>query len=1061
MKTMKKLLPMLLIAVMLCVALAGCLSSKIKVTYYVGEEEYLVQEYEMNEEIKLPEAPKAEGKSFVGWYTDAELTTPYTTGAVTYAMKLYAKFNTSTVFIVINPNGGTIENNRIELVPGGSYTLPTPVKEGYTFTGYTYFDGTSEKDFAISGTYSGTQSIQVTAKYTANKYSVTFKDFDTDATISTLTDVAHGAKVEIPAAIAGYEFVSAFKADKTAAFNAASDTITASTTLYVKYQPKTFTITVNGAQQGYVNPQVQFGAAYTLVAPDRGANYVFVGFEKDGQPFAATGTYTWTENITVEAIWEGDGRDIIFYDGNTEVGRIEKLFGDDITGLVLMGVPAKPGYNNDGKWYTDAACTTEFVPTGVIENNISLYAKYTPITYTVLFSVWDSTAGAMTLVPVNVAYGDVIVPPTPATRAEYVFAGYTLNGEAFDITKPFTRTESVTIVEKWNERVVVNSLDFNASGNYFTEKKYEDDDPTIVLLNGVSTPYTFSGVTMTFKNPDDSRYAAISGGTIQPLAIGSFDVVITPDGSSESYVRTMKIVETVRSFGHGSNYTAAWSAGARETTAWKDIWENETKGDIMDAGRQNFIPELTVLGATANVTVDKVNAIVKVYVDGNLTSDWTGSASSISFGESLKGKVVTLKIRPKYAPSSSPEEYTATYTLQLNEGVNVYGNDDLKANFADSSVLVINVLRNIEAALDESQIVSVTTDSNGYANGYFFGDMMKNTVVTAPFNYTGLGGAGIYQRTYGDLQVNGNYFSVNTSHIPLVDNRVDGLSLLDHPGGVTENVHLSVFRYGVRINYVGTGNENTGTLNMENLNVIGNVTGTSLQTAPYTYKDKAIYVNSGALIGLQCGSGTVNLDNVTLRRGAFGLNGYGEFLNAQGSHAVTIYAKDCNISNNWSNNSYLSGYIKATFDSCYLGAANGSTLHVDANAHPTVNAEIYFENDNVIENWVVGTEPWFVIFGIDGAMPSFKAGVNAAVEGWSGGSKTIIKSAAAGTTVNFVLIAIETGDGWATDDGNRVIINKDCYTVNMDTTVSGDVNSSAFTRTPYGPQDVFTVITNK
>ena len=56
------------------------------------------------------------------------------------------------------------ETTTQEVTYGESYTLPTPTKEGYTFTGWTY----NGEAFIPGATYDHAQDITLIASYTAN-----------------------------------------------------------------------------------------------------------------------------------------------------------------------------------------------------------------------------------------------------------------------------------------------------------------------------------------------------------------------------------------------------------------------------------------------------------------------------------------------------------------------------------------------------------------------------------------------------------------------------------------------------------------------------------------------------------------------------------------------------------------------------------------------------------------------------------------------------------------------------------------------------------------------------
>ncbi len=95
-----------------------------------------------------PSAPTLDGYSFVGWYTDAELTQAYDfSEAVVGDLTLYAAWEIMTLTVSFDTDGGS-EVTAQSVTYGESATQPEdPTREGYEFIGW-YTEGyASEYDF--------------------------------------------------------------------------------------------------------------------------------------------------------------------------------------------------------------------------------------------------------------------------------------------------------------------------------------------------------------------------------------------------------------------------------------------------------------------------------------------------------------------------------------------------------------------------------------------------------------------------------------------------------------------------------------------------------------------------------------------------------------------------------------------------------------------------------------------------------------------------------------------------------------------------------------------------
>lgn len=121
--------------------------------------------------------------------------------------------------------------------------------------------------------------------------------------------------------------------------------------------------------------------------------------------------------------------------GGNEIADIKLSLDLDLNNLEE---PTKTGYNFAG-WYTDSDLTTAFDPEVTITDNITLYAKWNPIVFTVSVSI----DGVLTTQSVN--YGEDALLPTAPTKEGYTFTGWSSDGK--NITSDIMITASFLINE--------------------------------------------------------------------------------------------------------------------------------------------------------------------------------------------------------------------------------------------------------------------------------------------------------------------------------------------------------------------------------------------------------------------------------------------------------------------------------------------------------------------------------------------------------------------------------------------------------------------------------------
>jgi len=263
----------------------------------------------------MPADPTREGYLFVGWYTEIEGGTEFTSATViTETMTVYARWTTNeAVRVDFNANGGTPDAHRY--VQGGLIVgpnMPTdPTKTGYTFAGwYTAAEGGIEFTSATPVI----EAITVYARWTANDdVRVTF-DGNGGTPTTQYRDVQGGLTVG-----------AAMPADPT--------------------------------RTGYVFAgwftETSGGTEFTLTTPVN-------------------------EDITVYARWTANANVRVIFDGNggTPTTQYRDVQSGLTVGTAMPADPTRTGYVFAG-WYTATEGGTAFTSTTVVTENMTVYARWT------------------------------------------------------------------------------------------------------------------------------------------------------------------------------------------------------------------------------------------------------------------------------------------------------------------------------------------------------------------------------------------------------------------------------------------------------------------------------------------------------------------------------------------------------------------------------------------------------------------------------------------------------------------------------------------------------------
>ena len=151
------------------------------------------------------------------------------------------------------------------------------------------------------------------------------------------------------------------------------------------------------------------------------------------------------------------------FDVNIEEAEIASLRVDE-GGLVSKPKdPSKTGYHFDG-WYRDEACENEWnFNTDKITSDITLYPKWTIITYTITF---DLNGHGARIDSQSVEYNGLISKPVASTEKGYTFAGWYKEAScenAWNFVSDKVTT-STTLFAKWNIDSYNVIFDLNGHG---------------------------------------------------------------------------------------------------------------------------------------------------------------------------------------------------------------------------------------------------------------------------------------------------------------------------------------------------------------------------------------------------------------------------------------------------------------------------------------------------------------------------------------------------------------------------------------------------------------------
>ncbi len=301
----------------------------------------------------------------------------------------------------------------------------------------------------------------------------------------------------------GYEFLGWYDADGNQVSSADTVKITATQTLYSKWEIGNYTITFDTNGGSTISPiSGNYGTAVTKPADPTKHGYLFTGWDKTIPDTIPAG------DMTITASWSENSYSVYFdgndHTGGTNVSQINTTYTGNVT---IPGCTyAKTGYdflywtsNKDGsgtKYYPGDVVSKL---TTVRDGGVTLYAQWAPTVYTITYEYNDGTD---TKKEHSFSITDTVTAMDAPDRVGYTFTGWKVTkAEGIwtegDVTQPeFTVNGglygNVTLTAQWQVNQYTISFDTLGGSavssitlDYGTEVN-APSDPT-------KTGYTFAG----------------------------------------------------------------------------------------------------------------------------------------------------------------------------------------------------------------------------------------------------------------------------------------------------------------------------------------------------------------------------------------------------------------------------------------------------------------------------------------------------------------------------------------------------------------------------------------
>jgi uncharacterized repeat protein (TIGR02543 family) len=409
-----------------------------------------------------------------------------------------------TVTFASNGGSGTTASKSITSPTGNALTANAFTRSGYSFAGWSTTPGTATVAYSDSQVFALAADTTLYAQWTANNYGVTY-NASTSTGGAVPTDSASyniGGSVTVlgntgTLVRTGYTFAGWTTAsDGSGIVYVAGNTIavgSSNVSLYAKWNAVPYSVTYSATtSDGGAVPTDSATYSITESVTLRGntgsltrSGYTFAGWtvaaNGSGTVLVSGDSYTvGSNNITFYAKWTAVPYTVTYSaatatGGSVPTDGVTYNIGQTVTVLGNTGNLQRTGYTFAG-WTTASDGTGPVLTSGgsvtVAAANVTLYAKWTPINYSITYNANNATSGSVPADANNYNIGqNITVRGNTGTlvRTGYSFAGWNLAADGTGTNYQsgnllLVGSANVTLYAKWTANTYTVTYNANGAG---------------------------------------------------------------------------------------------------------------------------------------------------------------------------------------------------------------------------------------------------------------------------------------------------------------------------------------------------------------------------------------------------------------------------------------------------------------------------------------------------------------------------------------------------------------------------------------------------------------------